>query len=104
MTLIEKRPFIRILMLAALAAAAAAGQTYDFDNSANATLKGKYFVREVVLLNLSATGGIGEALGATGIATFDGAGNYTFSGQIADSASTTGTSGASSSGTYAVAA
>jgi uncharacterized protein (TIGR03437 family) len=94
----------RILMLVGLVAAAATAQIYDFDNSANATLKGKYFVREVVLLNLSATGGIGEALGATGIATFDGAGNYTFSGQIADSASTTGTSGASSSGTYAVAA
>ena len=104
MTLIEKRPFIRILMLAALAAAAAAGQTYDFDNSANATLKGQYFVREVVLLNLSATGGIGEAVGATGIAAFDGAGNYTFSGQIADSASQTGASSTTSSGTYAVAA
>jgi uncharacterized protein (TIGR03437 family) len=104
MTLIEKRPFIRILMLAALAAAAAAGQTYDFDNSANATLKGQYFVREVALLNLSATGGVGEAIGATGIAAFDGAGNYTFSGQIADSASQTGASSTTSSGTYAVAA
>lgn len=104
MASIEKSPFTRILMLAMLAAATAAGQTYDFDNSANATLKGQYFVREVVLLNLDAAGGIGEAIGAIGIATFDGAGNYTFSGQIADSASTSGSGSASSSGTYAVAA
>ena len=103
MPLIEKRRLARILMLAGLASAAA-GQTYDFDNSANATLKGQYFVREVALLNLSATGGIGEAIGATGVALVDGAGNYHFSGQLADSASQTGTSSTTSSGTYAVAA
>ena len=101
---LEKLPFTRILMLAALAAAAAAGQSYDFDNSGNATLKGAYFVREVTLLNLSAQGGIGEALSVTGIAAFDGAGKYNFSGRLADSASTTGGKSTSFSGTYAVAA
>lgn len=79
-----------------LSVAAAAGQTYVFDASANATLKGQYFVREVVLTNLSAQGAIGKALGAIGIATFDGAGKYAFSGQL------TGTGSVSSTGTYAV--
>jgi uncharacterized protein (TIGR03437 family) len=89
-------------MLGAMLAAAATpalAQSYNFDNSANATLKGQYFVREVMLTNLSLQGAIGTAIGAIGIASFDGAGNYTFTGQI------TGTSGtASSTGTYAVAA
>jgi uncharacterized protein (TIGR03437 family) len=104
MNSIETRPFTRILMLAGLVAATAAGQSYKFDNSGNATLTGAYFVREVALRNLSAQGAIGEALGVTGIATFDGAGNYSFSGQLADSASKTGTASVSFSGTYAVAA
>jgi uncharacterized protein (TIGR03437 family) len=91
------------LILAGLAVATAAGQTYRFDNSANATLKGQYFVREVVLTNLSAQGAIGKALSAIGNVTFDGAGNYTFSGQLADSSSRTGTATVSSTGTYSVA-
>jgi uncharacterized protein (TIGR03437 family) len=103
MALIGKQTFTHMLILAGLAVATAAGQTYRFDNSANATLKGQYFVREVVLTNLSAQGAIGEALSAIGIATFDGSGNYTFSGQFADSSSKTGTAAASSTGTYAVA-
>ena len=100
MALIERYPFTRILLLAGLAAATAAGQSYHFDNSGNATLKGQYFVREVVLRNVSAQGSIGEALSVLGIATFDGAGNYTFSGQLADSTSKEGPGSASSSGTY----
>jgi uncharacterized protein (TIGR03437 family) len=104
MALIERYPFTRILMLAGLATATAAGQSYHFDNSGNATLQGQYFVREVVLRNVSAQGSIGEALSVLGIATFDGAGNYTFSGQLADSASKAGPGSASSSGTYSVAA
>ena len=92
----------RWLILAAVAIAG--GQTYDFDNSANASLKGQYFVREVSLGNLSAQGAIGEAVGVVGIATFDGAGNYSFSGQLTDSASKTGPASVSSSGAYAVAA
>ena len=103
MALIERFHFTRILMLAGLAMTAA-GQSYHFDNSGNATLKGQYFVREVVLRNVSAPGGIGEALSVLGVATFDGAGNYTFSGQLADSTSKTGAGSVSCSGTYAVAA
>src|ERR1035438_8277567 len=102
MAFIERRGFTRILMLAGLMASALAGQSYQFDNSANLTLKGQYFVREVALRNLSAQGGIGEALSVVGIATFDGAGNYTFSGQLTDSASKAGAGSASFSGAYAL--
>jgi uncharacterized protein (TIGR03437 family) len=104
MAFIERSPFTRILTLAGLMASALAGQSNQFDNSANLTLKGQYFVREVALRNLSAQGGIGEALSVVGIATFDGAGNYTFSGQLTDSASKTGAVSASFSGAYAVGA
>jgi uncharacterized protein (TIGR03437 family) len=89
---------IRLCSTLIAAAAAALGQSYAFDNSANATLHGQYFVREVVLANLSAQGAIGNAASAIGIATFDGAGNYSFSGQV------TGTGNSASTGTYAVAA
>ena len=104
MALIQNRIFTHMLVLAGLAVSTAAGQSYLFDNSANATLKGQYFVREVMLTNLSAQGEIGEAFSAIGIATFDGAGNYTFSGQLSDSSSMTGTASLSSGGVYAVAA
>jgi uncharacterized protein (TIGR03437 family) len=104
MAFIESSPFTRILTLAGLMASALAGQNYQFDNSANLTLKGQYFVREVALRNLSAQGGIGEAIGVVGIASFDGAGNYTFSGQLTDSASKTGAGSATFSGAYALGA
>ena len=104
MAFIERYSFTRILVLAAITAATVAGQTYHFDNGGNAALKGQYFVREVVLSNLSAQGGIGEAVSAIGIATFDGAGGYMFSGQLNDSASETGPKSTSTSGTYMAAA
>src|ERR1035441_2094623 len=104
MAFIERSPFTRIRTLAGLMASALAGQSNQFDNSANLTLKGQYFVREVALRNLSAQGGIGEALSVVGIATFDGNGNYTFSGQLTDSASKAGAGSASFSGAYALGA
>jgi uncharacterized protein (TIGR03437 family) len=104
MATIQRRPFTRTLALAGLIASALAGQSFRFDNSSNTTLKGQYFVREVALRNLSAQGGIGEAISVVGIATFDGAGNYSFSGQLTDSASKAGTQSASFNSTYSVAA
>ena len=55
----------------------------NFDNSANATLKGDYFLRQVLLSNVTST--IGRARSIIGTITFDGNGNYTFTGQMADS-------------------
>src|SRR5579864_1010980 len=63
-------------------ASGAAAQT--FDNSGNGMLRGDYFVRQVLLSDISAQGVIGRARGILGTATFDGNGNYAFSGQIAD--------------------
>jgi uncharacterized protein (TIGR03437 family) len=103
MALIERFHFTRTLILAGLAITAS-GQSYHFDNSGNATLKGQYFVREVVLQNVGAQGSIGQALSVLGVATFDGAGNYAFNGQLADSTSKNGPRTASYNGSYSVAA
>ena len=48
-------------------------------------LKGDYFLRQVLLSGVSSTGTIARARSIVGTATFDGNGNYTFSGQMADS-------------------
>jgi uncharacterized protein (TIGR03437 family) len=57
-----------------------------FDTSGNGTLKGDYFVRQVLVMNLDQnTSAIGRAVSLTGIMTFDGNGGYTFSGQMMDS-------------------
>ena len=63
-------------------ACGAAAQT--FDNGGNGMLKGDYFVRQVLLSDISAQGAIGRARSILGTVTFDGNGNYSFSGQIAD--------------------
>lgn len=104
MTFISRGSSIRFLALAGLVASTLAGQSYRFDNSANSTLKGAYFVREVAMRKLNAQGGIGEAISVTGIATFDQAGGYSFSGQLTDSTSKAGTQSISFKSTYSVAA
>ena len=104
MASISRGSSIRFLALAGLVASSLAGQSYQFDNRSSSTLKGAYFVREVAFRNLSAQGGIGEAIGVTGIATFDGVGGYSFSGQLTDSTAKAGAQNASFKGAYAVAA
>jgi len=47
-------------------------------------LKGDYFLRQVLLSGVSSAGTIARARSIAGTATFDGNGNYTFSGQMAD--------------------
>lgn len=69
--------------VAVLLAVSAAGQ--NFDNSANARLKGSYFVREVLVTNVNAQGAVGQALSAVGTMIFDGAGDYTFTGTMMNS-------------------
>jgi uncharacterized protein (TIGR03437 family) len=63
---------------------AAAATAQDFDSSGNGMLKGDYFLRQVLLSGVSAQGTIARARSIVGTATFDGNGNYTFSGQMAD--------------------
>ena len=58
----------------------------SFDTSANANLHGAYFVRELFLSGIDATtGAIGRAVSLTGTMIFDGAGSYSFTGQMMDS-------------------
>ncbi len=77
--------YLSTAALLILIAGAASAQT--FDASANGTLKGDYFIREVLIAGQNTNGTITSASSATGIATFDGKGNYTFNGQSTSSAS-----------------
>jgi len=71
-------PYIKAISATLLFVAAAAGQNPD--HSGNASLKGDYFVREVLMTG-DAGGSITAAASVIGVATFDGNGNYTFKGQ-----------------------
>lgn len=94
------------LIVASLFALGAQANAQNFDNSGNGNLKGTYFVRQVLTANLDPnTSAIGQAVSITGTMTFDGNGNYTFTGQKTDS--TAGSAPAAytiSKGTYALAA
>ena len=96
--MIRRDPALAILCL--VLACVAAGQ--NFDNSGNSTLKGDYFVRQVLLSNVSAQGAIGQAESILGTITFDGNGGYSFTGQLMNSQSGQPQS-YSTSGQYAVA-
>jgi uncharacterized protein (TIGR03437 family) len=77
-----------------------------FDTSGNGNLKGDYFVRQVVTANLDpSTSAIGRGFSLTGVMTFDGAGTYSFAGQLMDTqAGTTARKFSSSGGLYSLAA
>lgn len=76
----------------------------SFDSSGNGTLKGPYFVRQILLSNINqTTSAVGRARSLTGTMTFDGNGTYSFTGQLMDSQG--GSAQAyTASGTYVVAA
>jgi uncharacterized protein (TIGR03437 family) len=79
----------------------AAAQT--FDTSGNGKLNGDYFVRQVITTNLDPnTSAIGRAISLTGVMTFDGKGNYSFTGQVLDTQVGTTAQPYSTSGVYAV--
>jgi uncharacterized protein (TIGR03437 family) len=92
--------YIKAISATLLLVAAAAGQ--NFDSSGNASLKGDYFVREVLMTG-NAGGSITAAASVTGVATFDGNGNYKFTGQGTSLASGPDAS-VTLTGTYSVAA
>jgi uncharacterized protein (TIGR03437 family) len=57
----------------------------SFDNSGDGNLFGDYFVREVMLSNVDQnTSAVGRARSVIGIVTFDGQGNYSFTGTSMD--------------------
>lgn len=76
-----------------------------FDTSGNGSLTGDYFVRQVVTANLDpSTSAIGRGFSLTGVMTFDGAGTYSFAGQLMDTQKgTTARKFSTSGGLYSVA-
>jgi uncharacterized protein (TIGR03437 family) len=51
------------------------------DTSGNGMLKGDYFIREILISGQSSSGAISSAASTMGVATFDGAGKYSYKGQ-----------------------
>lgn len=89
-------------LICALFAISVGAQT--FDTSGNSSLKGDYFVRQVLTANPDPlTGAIGRAVGLTGVMTFDGAGKYSFNGQLLDTQVGTQASPYLKSGVYSAA-
>ncbi len=74
----------------------------SFDNSADAVLHGAYFVRHVLTSLDGNTGDITRAVSLAGTMTFDGQGNYSFSGQELDSTKGSAAASYTVTGTYAV--
>ncbi|HLJ49328.1 MAG TPA: hypothetical protein VKU01_25115 [Bryobacteraceae bacterium] len=88
------------LMLAGLFAVGVTAQ--NIDNSANGSLNGNYFVREVLLSDFASTFNTARARSVTGVIAFDGNGNYTFNGQLRDSSGGSQAQSYQASGQYAV--
>jgi len=95
------RNFSAALVLAVACFASANAQ--NFDNSGNGTLTGTYFVRQVLTAKLDPnTSAIGRAVSIVGNMTFDGKGNYSFTGQMVDTSVSTSAAPYTVSGTYAL--
>src|SRR5579862_1828321 len=90
--------FYYVVTAALLAVGGATGQS--FDTSGNGSLKGDYFVREVLIGGQNSNGTISSASSALGIIKFDGAGNYTFTGQTTSNGSSGAAQNLSRTSTY----
>jgi uncharacterized protein (TIGR03437 family) len=76
----------------------------SFDSSADGNLFGDYFVREVMLSNVDQTSSaVGRARSVEGTVTFDGQGNYTFSGSLMNTSNGQQVTITGQSGTYQLA-
>ena len=75
----------------------------NIDNSGDGNLFGDYFVREVMLSKLDPkTSAVGRAFSLTGVITFDGQGNYSFTGTKMDSSTDKPAAISGQLGTYSV--
>jgi uncharacterized protein (TIGR03437 family) len=91
-----------VTILCGLFTLSAEAQT--FDTSGNGSLKGDYFVRQVVTAKLDPNNSaIGRGFSLTGVITFDGKGKYTFAGQMVDTQAGSTAKPYSTSGVYSVA-
>ena len=75
-----------------------------FDSSGDGQLNGAYYMRQVFYFVSDDAGDLGEAMNVQGEITFNGAGGYTFTGSLLDSASGSSTPVAvnAATGTYVV--
>jgi uncharacterized protein (TIGR03437 family) len=78
-------PWNLLPCLSALFALAGLASAQSFDASSNSTLSGPYFIRELLLSDFTTSGDFARARSLSGVITFDGDGNYSFTGQLADS-------------------
>jgi uncharacterized protein (TIGR03437 family) len=91
-------------LVVGLALVAATASAQSFDSSADGNLFGDYFVREVMLSNVDqSSSAAGRARSVEGTITFDGQGNYTFSGSLMDTTIGQPAAIAGQSGTYQLA-
>src|SRR5271170_8076443 len=80
-----------------------------YDSSGDEMLNGAYYMREVFYVpqqSQAPIGTVGEAINIQGTITFDGNGNWSFSGSLLDSGNgtITPTTGLTTTGTYAISA
>jgi uncharacterized protein (TIGR03437 family) len=107
---LTKTTTLRLLALAlpALTAFSGACHAQSYDSSGDGMLNGTYYTRQVIYVvqgQQSPQGTVGQAVNTYGNVTFDGNGNYTFSGWFLDSSSGSSTPVQfTSSGTYAISA
>ena len=91
-----------LFVLACMAVAGLAG-AQGFDNSANASLSGAYYFRNVAYFGSSAgNGSLARAIAAYGTMTFDGNGAYSVAGSYFDSSGSAAPVAYRIAGTYAV--
>lgn len=102
-SMLARRSYIAgfAFMLAGILSAPAHAQLPD--SSGNGTIKGPYFVRQVLLLTDYNTGAIQQAVSIIGTMTFDGNGNYSFTGQMMDSSKGSSSTSYTAQGQYTVA-
>ena len=72
------------------------------DSSGNALLNGTYYIRQVFYVVTDQTGALAENINIQGNITFDGAGDYTFSGTLQNNTANPSMSPLISSGNYAI--
>lgn len=98
-------PGRKLILLALPLFTAVFAPAQNFDASGNGSLKGDYFIREVLIAGQnSTTGVISSANSAIGVATFDGNGGYKFAGQGTGTGAVGAVANQSFTGTYAVSA
>jgi uncharacterized protein (TIGR03437 family) len=76
----------------------------NLDGSGNGLLNGTYYMRQVFYVVIPGTGALAENVNVQGNITFNGAGGYSFSGSVQDSAANPALAPLTSNGTYVVSA